>query len=177
MALATSTIALIGLAVSVGGIAVGQQQARVAQRSARSAADEATRVRAEEQAQGARSAAQERRQQIREERIKRAQIMNQAELTGTSGGSGELGALGGMSQELGSNLGMNQGSILRGQRISGFLQNQSNFMSAAQSSQARAGTYRQVGQLGGSLFSAAGGWKAFGSGGTATGSVMAPGEE
>lgn len=175
---AATTFAIIGLAVSAGGIIAGQAQARSAQRSSRAAADEASRVRAEEEAQGSRSAAQERRQQIREERIKRAQIMNQAELTGTSDSSGEMGATGGMSQQLGSNLGMNQGSILRGQRISGFLQNQANFMSAAQSSQARAGTYRQVGQLGGSLFSAAGGWSAFGKGGSASGmGTMLPGEE
>lgn len=180
MALATATIATIGLAISAGGLILGQQQARSSQRSARSAAEEASRARAEESAQGDRNAAQERRQQIREERIKRAQIMNQAALTGTSNSSGEAGAIGGMASQLGSNLGMNQGSILRGQRISGFMQNQSDFMTAAQSASNRAGTYRQVGQLGGSLFAQAGGWSAFGKGGSTQvggwGSML-PGEE
>lgn len=162
MALATSTIALIGLAVSAGGLIAGQAQARNSRDMQRQAASEADKARAEESAQNTRTAAQERRQQIREERIKRAQIMNQAALTGTANSSGEVGALGGMSQELGSNMGMNQGSILRGQRIGGFLQNQADFMSEAQTYANRSGTYKQLGQLGSSLFANAGGWKAFG---------------
>lgn len=154
--------AWIGVAVAAGGAIASNQQQKASLNNQRKAAGEADKARAEEAAKNASSAAQERRQQIREERVKRAQIMNQAALTGTADSSGEMGATGGMSQQLGANLGANQGAILRGQRIGGFLQNQSNFMSAANSNEARAGTYKQVGQLGGSLFGAAGGWKTVG---------------
>lgn len=157
---AVSTIALVGLAVSGVGMIAQNIQANKSYRLQQEAAQEQQKAGAQQSAQNAQSAALERRQQVREERVRRAQILNQAELTGTSGGSGEAGAIGGMSQQLGSNMGVNQSSILRGQSISGFLQNSANLQTAAQRSQNIGQMWGQIGQLGGTAFAQAGGWKA-----------------
>ena len=158
---AVSTIAAIGLAVSVAGVVATNAQSRKSFRLQQQAAGEQQKANAQQSAQQAQQAAQERRQQIREERVRRAQIMNQAELTGTSGGSGEAGALGGMSTQLGSNMGTNQASILRGQEISGFLQNSANLQTRAQSAQNTGQMWGQFGQLGNQAFANVGGWGAF----------------
>lgn len=159
MALATSTIAMIGLAVSAGGAFMSYQQQRQAQSNASRAAREQERANGVTIAQQAQQAAQERRQQIREERIKRASILQQSENMGTANSSGETGALGGMKTHLGSNLGFNQSAIMAGQQISGFNQNAANFMQSAQTAQGRAGMWGQVSGIGGNIFGQAGGWQ------------------
>lgn len=114
---ALSTIAIIGLSVAAAGTALSYQQQRRARSAQNAAAEDQRRANAVQSAQNADQSARERRQQIREERIQRAQILNSAELTGTEGSSGEAGAIGGMSSQLGSNLGANGASILAGQQI------------------------------------------------------------
>ena len=161
MALATATIAWIGLATSAVGVGASIAGQQKSYRLQQQGAQEQAKASAQQSAQSAQSASQERRQQIREERVRRAQIMNQAELTGTSGGSGEEGALGGMSTQLGSNMGTNQASILRGQSISGFLQNSANLQTQAQGAQNTGQMWGQFGQLGNQAFANAGGWGAF----------------
>ena len=158
---AVSTIAAIGLAVSVAGVVATNVQARKSFRLQQQAADEQQKANAQQSAQQAQQAAQERRQQIREERVRRAQIMNQAELTGTGGSSGEIGAMGGMATQLGSNMGINQASQIRGQTISGFLQAGANFQTQAQRAQNVGQMWGQIGGLGSQAFQSVGGWKAF----------------
>lgn len=118
---------------------------------------EQEKVQAEQKAQNARNAAEERRKQIREERVRRARIMQSAEMTGTSGSSGESGAVGSLSTQLSSNLGYNAGAFQRGQRISDYNQNASNFMSQSRQSEADAGYNMQLFNLGTNLFMASGG--------------------
>lgn len=153
------TIAYIGLAVAAGGTVLSYSQQRRAQAAQEDAADDQRRGNAVQSAQQAQQAAQERRQQIREERIKRASILNSSENSGTSGSSGEMGATGGMSTQLGSNLGINGSSLLAGQAITGFSQSAANNMQAAQTAQGRASMWGQVAGIGGSMFGNAGGWQ------------------
>lgn len=156
---AATTLAWVGLAVAAGSAVVSYSQQRRAQAAQERAADDQRRGNAVQSAQQSQQAAQERRQQIREERIKRASILNSAENSGASGSSGEMGATGGMSTQLGSNLGANGSSILAGQAITGFSQSAANNMQAAQTAQGRASMWGQVGQIGSSMFGQAGGWQ------------------
>lgn len=65
----------------------------------------------------------ERRAQIREERVKRARVLQSAQNTGVAFSSGETGATSSLSTNLNSNIGFNQSMIASGERMSVFSQN------------------------------------------------------
>lgn len=148
MAALTSIVAAIGLAVGVAGVVASRNQARKAQAAADESAKWQEQTQAENAASNAREAAVARRQQIREERIKRAQILQASETAGTSDSSGELGATGGMATQLGSNMGQSQGMYLQGQRISYNNQAAANWASRAGTYQNRAGLYNSLSNVG-----------------------------
>lgn len=155
------TIAMIGLAVSAAGTVASVSKQREAQQSQRQAAEEQRKVRAEQKAQLASEAANERRQQIREERVRRAQVIQASENTGVAGSSGEMGAVGNLATQLGTNIGFNVGSIARANRISEASQNAADLLGSAQNSLTKANTWGSVSGLGMSIFSSAGGFNAF----------------
>lgn len=159
MAAVSTVVAVAGLALATGGAALSYAGQRRQAANERRAEREQEKAQAEASAQRASEAAAERRQQIREQRIKRGQILQAAENTGTEGGSGEAGALGSISTQLGTNLGTNQAGYQRGQRISMFNQNAANFMGDARSAASRGQMFSSLGQLGQQAFSAAGGFK------------------
>lgn len=111
MGLEAATLAAIGLGTSVAATAVGISQNQ-RQRKAAAAGQ------AEQKAANAAQAAEEQRQKIREERIKRARIEQAAFNTGTNASSGEAGALGSLSTQLGVNLGSNSAAVNRANTIS-----------------------------------------------------------
>lgn len=119
MGLETATLAAITAATSVGTAVYSISQNMQAKK-------------AQEKTQAAQSAAnrsqqmEERRRQVREERIKRARILAASEAGGTTGSSGEAGALAGMGTQLASNIGQNLGAIALGQEISIFSQDAAN---------------------------------------------------
>lgn len=129
------------LVLAVAGTAASiqqQQQARKEQKKARN----------EQEASNAERAASERRQQIREERIKRAQIEQASANTGTMDSAGALGSVGGLGSTLASNLGFNLSQITHAGNISAFNQSASDKMGRSQ-------LYGQLGSLamtGASLF-------------------------
>lgn len=123
-------------------------------RSQQEAAKEGKKSRREQEAMNAARAAQERRQQIREERIRRARILQASENTGVTASSGEAGAVGNLATQLQSNIGFNQGQLRSAGLISDFQQNAQDAMDSAS-------LWQQVGNLSGSIFSAAGGFGAF----------------
>lgn len=92
-----------------------------------------------------------RRQQIREERIRRAQIEQAAANQGAGGSSGEAGAISALGSQVGSNI----ASISQGQLAATGI---SNAMSAAASSTQRAQVAQGVASLSGTVFSGAGGF-------------------
>lgn len=115
------------------------------------AAREGKKGQREQEAMNAARAAQERRQQIREERIRRARILQSSENTGVSESSGQIGAEGSLATQLSGNVGFNRGQIRSAGMISDFQQN-------AQDAIDQANLWGQVGQLSGSIFGAAGGF-------------------
>ena len=115
-------------ALAVASLAVTVKSGLDANKQAKIAATEQLKAKAEQKASNAAQAAAERRQQIREERVKRARILQSSEGTGVSGSSGETGAIGSLSTQLGSNIGFNLGMLDRAGNISDFSQNAADAM-------------------------------------------------
>ena len=128
-----------------------QQQATAEQRKAQQ----------EQKAAQAAQAAAERRQQIREERVKRARLIQSSANTGVAMSSGEAGASGSLSTQLGSNLGFNTGQLNAAENISGFNQNAADFLSSASNSIQTANQWGQIGALSMNIFDKSGGFGAF----------------
>ena len=92
-----------------------------------------------------------RRKQIREERIRRAQIEQAASNQGAGGSSGEAGAISALGSQVGSNI----ASISQGQVAATGI---SNAMSRAASATQRSQVAQGVASLSGTIFQASGGF-------------------
>ena len=148
----------LGLGAAAVGTVASISQGQAARRDAERAANEQKKINAEQAAANTMQFERERRQQVREERIRRSQILNTAAQTGTEGSSGEAGAIGGMSSNLGANMGTNQASLVRGQTITGFAQKAADYQTQSQSHMGRSSMWGSVANLGTSMFGAAGGF-------------------
>lgn len=163
MSAVTTIIAGASLALSAGGAYMSYQQQRQASKAQDRAAEEQRGIQGEQKAANAEAAAAERRQQVREARIRRAQILQSAENTGTAASSGEVGALSSLSTQLNTNLGTNASSLNRAGRISNMSQRAADAGSQANQHMMNAGVYQGLSNLGGSIFQASGGWGTLGS--------------
>lgn len=157
---ALSTIAMVGLAVAAVGTVGSLYMQSEANSAAKDAANEQRKAQGVQVAQNAAAAAAERRKAAREERIKRATILQSAQNTGTASSSGEGGALSGMSTQFGANVGFNESMIGLGKMQSQYTQNAADFTSKANQFNSYGNMFGQGAQLGSSLFSSVGGWKA-----------------
>lgn len=92
-------VAIAAVALAVTGAAAYEQQ-----RQAKSAASSRKKAAAVSQAEQAAQQNQNRRQQVREERVRRAQVLQGAQNTGTQQSSGELGATSALGSLIGGNL-------------------------------------------------------------------------
>lgn len=101
-----------------------------------------------------------KRQQLREERIRRAQIEQASVNQGVGGSSGEAGAISALGVQAGTNIGaINQGQMAA--------QGISNSMTSAAQSQQKAQIAGGVASLAGTIFSGSGGFETiFGTGTT-----------
>lgn len=140
----------------IGAAALGTMaySAYAGNQSRKDAAGAQGRAQRETNAQKATEAANERRKLVREERVRRARILQSGINTGTDGSSGEAGALGSLSTQLNSNLGFNAGTLARAGNISVF--NQQAF-DAGQD----AAKFDQLYSMSSSIFQANGGFGAF----------------
>lgn len=148
---------IVGATSAVVGAVEGIKARNDAKDAAGRAAEEQRKARAEQAAGNAATAAAEKRQQIREERVRRARILQGAENTGVEGSSGEMGAIGSLSTQLGANLGFNLGAIQRAENIGVFNQNAANAGTDLQNAQINASNADSLFGIGASLFSKAGG--------------------
>lgn len=139
MAAISTIVAVASLTLTVAGM---QQQGQAAKAQKKARNEEKARNTAQQMA--------ERRQQVREERIKRARVMQASENTGTAGSSGELGAVSSIGTQLGANLGFNQSMIESGNRIGGYAQQAANAQSNASVFNSLAGMSGSVGSIFGS---------------------------
>lgn len=138
----------MGLEVIASIVAITATAASIQQQG--QAAKAQKKMRNEEKARNTAQQMAERRQQVREERIKRARVMQAAENTGTAGSSGELGAVSSIGSQLGANLGFNQSMIESGNRISGYAQQAANAQTNASVFNSIAGMSGNVGSIFGS---------------------------
>lgn len=153
-------VELVVSAIVAAGSAMKQHSAqKQAARAQKDSAEEQRKARAEQSAGQAGQAAAERRAQIREERIRRAKIIQSSENTGVGDSSGEFGATGNLATTLGSNIGANVGAVQRAANITGYNQNAADFLSSAQSHMNDANMWGQVGSVATSVFSTTGGFK------------------
>lgn len=123
-----------------------------AKKAASASADQQRRVQSEQKAVVASQQAADRRAQIREERVRRARILQSSENTGTSFSSGEAGAVGSLSTQYFGNLGTQLGGAQSAANISTFQQNAANFNFESQQSQQEAQMFNQLGNLSGNIF-------------------------
>ena len=156
--MAILTAIAIGAAL-IGGASVyeGIQSRKQAASAYEDQANEQRKAQSEQTALNFQQQAQERRNQVREERVKRAKLLQGSENGGTADSSGEYGAMGSLATALSSNLGINAGRAQAGANIGGYLQNAADFGLAAQQAVAGAQSWDQIGALAGSIFSASGG--------------------
>lgn len=139
----------IGLTFTYGAAEEYKQQAKEA---AERSANEQRKAGAEQAAGNAAQAAAERRRQVREERVRRARILQTSQASGTVGSSGEVGAIGSLGAQFSSNAGSNAGSIQRSFNISEFNQRSADFSFEAQQHLSDAQSFQQLGNLGASIF-------------------------
>lgn len=109
-------------AIAIFSMVVSASQAETQRREASEARGLQREANNARTAQNAADAAKERRQQIREERVRRARVIQASINTGVADSSGELGAVGALSTNLNSNIGSNLGKMQTAENISIFNQ-------------------------------------------------------
>lgn len=147
------TAIVIGLGVTAQGMSDASDARYEARYASEQAAEENRKVQSEQKAQNAAQAANERRKQVREERLRRARVLQASQNTGTTASSGEMGAIGGMSTQLSSNIGTNLGALQSANNISAYSQNAANFDLSRQNAMMRLDEANQMTGFGMSLFS------------------------
>lgn len=118
--------ATVAVVTTVVGAAAAQQQ----QRKAAGAEKKAAKIQRGQQAQ---EEAQQTRQQIRQERIRRAQILASAENTGVGGSSSASGSVGALQANTGSNIAFTRGQTKAADARSRQLQKSADFSRRANS--------------------------------------------
>lgn len=153
-------ISAVTAVVAVAGAVAADKQASKARRLQREALAVQKENQKLEQQKADIQAARSRREEVRKARIRRAQLLSDADTAGASGGSAVSGSVGSIGTQLGVNLGT-QSAI---QGISG-QQSQNNIFASGLQSQANSAQARgqQFGQIS-SLASQNTNWGAIGSG-------------
>jgi hypothetical protein len=164
MGLEVATVMAISAGVTAFSVYQQMEAADDAKADRQRAYEEQQKAQGEQKAMNAAQEAAAKRQQIREERVKRARIMQSATGTGVGEGSGEFGAVGSLGTQLGGNLGFLAGQNDAAGRISDYNQSASGFLSSAQNKIADANMWGSIGSLSMSIFQGAGGFKSLSTG-------------
>jgi coproporphyrinogen III oxidase-like Fe-S oxidoreductase len=146
MGLETATLALIATGASAVGTVAGIVNNNKAKQ-------EQKKVQAEQNASNRAQQLEEQRRQIREERVKRARILQSSENTGVADSSGETGAIGGLSTQLSTNMAFNAGAAQRASNIGQFQQNAADAAGRAQMATSLGQLAPTAFNLGNSIFS------------------------
>lgn len=144
MAFATSTYLAIAAVAAAGAGAYTQDKAAKGAAKDREEAEDVAKAEAAAQRN------EQVRQQVREERIRRATIMQSAQNTGVGGSSGELGSLGALQTSIGANI----GSMARQQASANAV---GNLMQSAADKEAAGARGAAIGSFASSVFSAGSG--------------------
>jgi len=142
MAIATSTI------IAAAAVAVAAGSAYAANEQSKDAASSRKKAGKVSQAEQDAKANEGRRQQIREERVRRASIMQSSENTGVAASSGELGSLSALGSQVGGNVSSINQQQSSANAITGYNQSAANL-------DYRAGQTQQIGNFAGTVFGVA----------------------
>lgn len=112
-------VAIAALIMSAAGSAYSASEQRAASSERRRAQKEANDIKAA--TEKAREN-QQRKQQLREARIRRARLLQSSENSGVAAGSGEIGASGAITTQVGSNIAFMRGQGIANEAISTTLQ-------------------------------------------------------
>lgn len=141
-----AAVAAVGLLVN----ASGQEKAKI---EADKAADAARHSQEEQRSVVASQQASDRRAQVREERVRRARIMQGSENSGTAGSSSEAGAVGSIATQFFGNIGTSLGGQRVASNISSFQQTAADFRTQSNVAQQQAVMGGQAVQVAGNIFS------------------------
>ena len=119
MAIGTTTALVIAGTAAAASAGASIRQGNIAKANSRL-----------QQRQADSRSAAERRQIVRQDRIRRAQVLNQASQTGTQGSSSEAGAISGITNQTAQNLGQSKQFQAVSRQISSNNQTSSNIGSA-----------------------------------------------
>jgi hypothetical protein len=156
MPVALVVMAVAAVASAVTSVVSGNQS-RAAARHANDLQEQAAN---EQRAGNAQQEAAAARDQYRQDRIRRARIMQSADNSGVQNGSGEIGALGSLQTQYSSNQGMMQGNYDRGVRIGNDMSEANQTLFDAQQKagqmQGLSTIFQTVGSLAGTFYGASG---------------------
>ena len=153
--------AVVSTAFAVDGYTKGEEARKKAGEAAAESRKAQLQQKSETEAQNASAQAMERRRQIREERVRRARILQSSENTGVEGSSGEAGALGNLTTAFSGAVGESVGKKASGERMSGYLQDQADAQFSFNQAQSDMSSAQTQMNLGMSIFSASGGLSNF----------------
>ena len=142
---------IVGYVIMAAGAINSAMEQQEAKKNAANSADEQRKARQEQKASQAQQAAEEKRKMVREERVRRAKILQASENTGVADSSGEAGALGSLATQFSSNTGSNNSSARQGQMIGNYNQAAADFSSAAQGNMQQAAQWQQLSSIGGDI--------------------------
>lgn len=117
--------------LTIGAFALGVGGAVQSREAQKSAQREQKKSQREQEAAQAQQAAMERRRQVREERVRRASIIQSAQTSGVGQSSGQLGAQSSLTAQLGTNLGFGASQRQFSRNISQQQQRASDYMGEA----------------------------------------------
>lgn len=156
---AASTVAMVGLAVGAVGTVGQLMQGQEARKNARAQAEEMRRQAELEQRKADVVAARNLRQSVRQARIARASIINQGATSGTNESSGVLGGVSSVASQEASNIGfVNRVGSLNSQ-ITASQARQGEHSAAIGDAQGTSAIFGAFGNLGGTVFQGAGGFR------------------
>lgn len=161
MAAISTIVAVAALTISAASYVSGEHSRKEAQEASAQAAGEQRKAGSEQAALNTQRAALERRQQIREERVRRAKMLQASENSGTAGSSGELGATAGLANQLGVNIAFNQGQLAGQGRANAFGQAGADYMTEANIALSDASSASNLFNLSTNIFQSSGGFSNF----------------
>jgi hypothetical protein len=138
----------MAVGAAIAAVVVTAASAYQQNRQAKAAAKDRKEAAQVSQAEQAAQQNQSRRAQIREERVRRAQVLQSSQNTGVSQSSGELGA----TSALGTLIGGNLAGMQRQQNSAGAI---GGLTQSAADADMKGATWGAIGQVSGSIFGAA----------------------
>jgi hypothetical protein len=130
-------LGVASLIVGLGGAIKADHEQKKAERAQ-------SKARKEQSAQRGRETETSKRQALREERVRRAQLLQAGENTGTSGSSSETGSISNLAANVGANLAFQTGALASADLVTSFSQEAAGHQRSASRAQTVGGIGQQI---------------------------------